>query len=164
MLGRWSQRLVILGLALIGSVALALHPAAADATGVPFSVLTLNYQDSHGPGTITFTNEGSDAATGGSLLGVTLTQAGRSLTGQGYAQQTEAYALAFWLSDGTGTVYFFTGVLRLALNRWSAQGSWQNTQAPQQTDEWTATPLGPPVAAVPLRQADPALTHRRAAT
>ncbi len=145
---RWYQGLLVLGLVLVGSASTALHPPPAGATGVPFSVLTLSYQDSHGPGTISFTNEGSDAATGGSLLGVTVTQAGRSLQGQGFAQQSAAYALAFWLRDGTEDTFFFEGVLSLALNRWSAEGSWQDIQAPQHTDQWTAAPPVPPAAAV----------------
>ncbi len=144
---RSSPRLLVVGLVLVGSAVLALHPLPAAATGVPFSSLTLTYQDSDGPGTMTFTNEGSDAATGGSLLAVTVTQAGRSLQGQGFAQQTEAYALAFWLSDGTGDTYFFKGVLSLALNRWSAEGSWQDLPTPEHTDQWTATSPVPPTAA-----------------
>ncbi len=80
-------------------------------------------------------------------MAVTATQAGRSLQGQGFAQQTGAYALAFWVSDGAGDTSFFEGVLSLALNRWSAEGSWQDIQAPQHSDQWTATSPVPPVAA-----------------
>src|SRR5438552_2314329 len=139
MLQRCRHALLAVGLLVVVSLVPAPSSRTASATGVPFSSMTLSYQDSRGPGAITFTNQGSDAATGGSLLGVTLTQDGKTLRGQGFAQQTQAYAMAFWLSDGTGGTYFFTGVLSLALGRWSGKGSWQDVQAPQRTDQWTMT-------------------------
>ena len=143
----WSPAILAVGLVLLSGMALAIHPAPVSAAGVPFSSLTLAYEDSHGPGTATLVNQGSDAASGGSLLTVTINQSGRTLRGQGFAQQTEAYVLSFWLSDGAGNTYFFEGVLSFALNRWSARGTWQDVQAPQQTDQWSMSMPTPPVAA-----------------
>ncbi len=136
---------------------LVLSARGTRADGLPdgFTSLDLSYQDGNGPGTATITDQGADAATGGSAIAATITQNGVTFQGQGFALLTapNRYVLAFYVTGPVGDVYFMEGTLTQGVDGWSGQGRYQGIQDPSRTDQWTMlarTPQRrPPIPNVP---------------
>lgn len=115
----------------------------------PAGTLTLPYQDSSGPGTLTLTNQGPDPAPGGASIAVSLEQNGVSFSGQGVLRPQVGegdFLLAFTLSDSQGNSYLFESLLQPGSAGWSGTGLWLDASDPTQTDVWTAgaQPAGQP--------------------
>jgi hypothetical protein len=140
-----------LAAALVGALllsAVAIGPASAQApSGDEFPSLTLSYRDRDGAGTIQFTNQGIDAASGGSRLGVALQQNARSFSGEGFARRLDSATFigSFWLTDGTGTDYVFTGIFVRGFAGWTAEGRYEVVGSPGVGDHWSMASAPCPV-------------------
>jgi hypothetical protein len=134
-----STRRLLFGPAIAGLFALALlvfGAGRADAQqfappGISFPSLTLNYSDNDGPGTASLVNQGSDPATGGVRIGVSISQNGVAIQGHGFVHQTGnvEFVGAFWLSDSAGNFYVFTGTFVRGFAGWSGTGSYERLGA-----------------------------------
>jgi hypothetical protein len=144
-------RLFRLAVALTGVLLLsgvAIGPASAQTVSADeFPSLTLSYRDRDGAGTVQFTNQGVDAASGGTRLAVTLQQNGRSFSGEGFARQLDraTYLGSFWLTDGTGSSYVFTGIFIRGFAGWTAEGRYELIGSPGVGDHWTMASAPCPV-------------------
>ena len=45
-------------------------------------------------------------------------------------------AIAFWLSDGNGAMYFFNGSWKMGVDTLNGQGQWTYLPDPTVTDQW----------------------------
>jgi hypothetical protein len=52
-------------------------------------------------------------------------------------------ALAFWLADGYGDMYFFDGSLHFGVDTLNAQGGWTSMQNPAVTGQWQGFAMFP---------------------
>jgi hypothetical protein len=108
------------------------------ASGLP--ALTLTYTDGQGPGTVTLTPQGPDPASGGTALGVVLTQNRYRYTGRGFARLGEqgGYVLDFTVTGPYGDSYHLSGTLIHDQDRvrWRGQGRWWATANRTVTGEW----------------------------
>ena len=139
-----------LALALIGVLlfSAAAHGAAsAQAPDEEFPSLVLSYRDRDGEGTVRFANQGTDPASGGSRLGVTLEQNGRAFHGQGFARQLDraTFLGSFWLTDGAGATYIFTGIFVRGFAGWTGEGRYEPAGNPDAGDRWTMASAPCPV-------------------
>lgn len=143
-----SPRLFAFAAAVAATLAALPLGSTLSAQGGAPTGLTFRYSDSQGPGCLTITNNGDDAAAGGTAIGVTLTQNGASWSGQGEewllsGSAPRTNAVAFWLSDGSGSVLFFDGTVRMGVDTQNAQGAWTSLADPTLGDQWQAIALFP---------------------
>ena len=105
-----------------------------------FLALTLTYTDAQGPGTVTITFQGPDAASGGTTIAVLLVQNGVAYTGGGFVRPGElgGYVLDFTITGPYGERYHLSGTLMHELNGvgWRGQGRWWATWNRAITDAW----------------------------
>ena len=128
--------------------AIAVGAASAQTpSGDEFPSLTLSYRDRDGAGTVQFTGQGADPASGGTRLAVTLQQNGRAFAGQGFARRLDAATFlgSFWLTDDAGTGYVFTGVFVRGFAGWTAEGRYEVVGRPGVGDRWTMASAPCPV-------------------
>jgi hypothetical protein len=143
-----SIRYLILATALALGLGAAVAATPSLAQGGAPAGITFRYTDSQGPGCLTIASQGDDPAGGGTAISVTLTQNGASLSGQGEewvisATAPRTTALAFWLSDGNGSSFFFDGTMRMGVDTLNAQGQWTSLLDPTMTDQWQAFTMFP---------------------
>ncbi|MBI3965860.1 MAG: hypothetical protein HY329_09515 [Chloroflexi bacterium] len=138
---RFGGLLVVLALAFV----LALGAPRAHAGPPPqltthFPALTLTYTDVHGPGAATFAPQGLDAATGGTVLAVTIAQSRDVYTGAGFARQVDShgYVIAATVTGSSGESYFLAGTLSRGDDgaRWRGHGRSQPVGSPGVAGAW----------------------------
>ena len=139
-LARLTRIGLFLFLLLIPTGAGATGAAAQDGNSVELPSTPLNYRDNDGEGSAVITSVGPDSASGGVRIAVTITQNGRTFQGQGFARQLAGppnFVIAFWLPDGAGDAYVFTGTLIRGFAGWSGQGRYERVSNPSAGDQWT---------------------------
>lgn len=110
----------------------------------PSGTFTLPYSDDQGPGMMTITNVGPDAAPGGAAIDVTLDQGGSAYSGSGVMRpQGTGYLLAFELTDSDGNGYLYENEVTSDEAGFSGKGLWLNEADETQAGPWT---LGAPPA------------------
>jgi len=137
------------GLALAFALALTLagglgtprtHAQPSPQLGAGFPVLSLSYSDAQGPGSATLTPQGPDEATGGTAISVSISQAGGTFSGDGFARQVDArtFIIATTLTGEYGDSYFLSGTLNRGDDglRWRGQGHWWAVANRAVTSEW----------------------------
>ena len=140
-------------LALVALAVLALSgiqdrvAAAQPLQPAEFPSLTLNYRDPDGPGTAWLTNEGTDPATGGARIGVTLSQNDQTFYGNGFVRQLDSatFVGAFWLHGPGGNAYVFSGTFIRGFAGWTAEGRYEVVQDPSIGAWWTMATVPCPV-------------------
>ena len=108
--------------------------------GPGFPALSLSYSDAQGPGSARITPQGADAATGGTTIAVTISQASGSYSGAGFVRQLDArsFVTAFTVTGEYGDSYFLAGTLTRANERegWRGQGRWWAVGNAAVSHEW----------------------------
>ena len=134
---------LLAALALIIMLGLGASRAAAQPStqlGGGFPALSLNYTDPQGPGSATITPQGTDEATGGTAIAVTIAQAGGTFSGAGFVRQVDArgYIIAFTVTGGAGDSYFLSGTLTRGDDgvSWRGRGRYHAIGNPAVSHEW----------------------------
>jgi hypothetical protein len=142
-----TKRALAGSIALLGltTIMLAVPKMARATVPPPSPAQRLQYQDSDGPGTLEITHLGPDAATGGVLIQVRLTQGGYSYTGAGFRLRTftpppGSYDMqtidlvVFTLKDAYGRAFTFRGQIREGGIFYHIEGSGRYGYAGSATD------------------------------
>ena len=106
--------------------------------GPGFPALSLSYSDAQGPGSARITLQGPDAATGGTAIAVTISQASGTYSGAGFVRQVDvrSFVTAFSVTGEQGDSYFLAGTLTRANEGWHGQGRWSAVGNAAVSDAW----------------------------
>ena len=144
---RWPA-IALVALALLAVSGIPIDGATAQPVqSIEFPSLTLNYRDPDGPGVAALTNQGTDAATGGARIGVTLAQNGQTFYGNGFVRQVDSASFvgAFWLRGPNNNAYVFTGTFTRGFAGWTAEGRYEVVEDPSIGAWWTMATAPCPV-------------------